>query len=149
MCKTQDKFYCRSVTSDVQAISATAVGESTIDIQYWFIYGTDAISEINNMMGCKIVLVSDCPYVDDEHAILLRSDMSVSEKLSLIHNVSCYHRVFAYDVDVNNTLSNLIIEGNIKKIADTCAVCSGKNRTMSSYLLCVCGCTIIMLHGSG
>ena len=41
------------VTSDVQAVNATVVGESTIDIQCWFIHGSDAL-------GCKVVLVSDC-----------------------------------------------------------------------------------------
>ena len=114
---------CYSVTSDVQAISATAVGKSTIDIQCWFIYGSDAL-------GCKIVLISDYPSVDNEHAILLRSNTSASGQLSLTHNVSCYHQVFAYDVDVNNTLSNLTIEGNIKTMVDTCAVCSGNNHSM-------------------
>ena len=91
------------------------MGESTIDIQCWFIHGSDA-------SGCKIVLVSDCPSIDDEHAILLRSDMSASGQLSLTHNVSCYHRVFAFDIDVNNTLSNLTIEGTVKTVtmADTC-----------------------------
>ena len=109
-----------SVTSDVQAISATAVGESTIDIQCWFIHGSDAL-------GCKIVLVSDCPTVDDEHAILLRSDMSASKQLSLTHNVLCYCRVFAFDIDVNNTLSNLTIEGTVKTVTVANIEQSGKN----------------------
>ena len=102
------------VTSDVQAISATAVGESTIDVHCWFIHGSDAL-------GCQAVLVSNCSSVDDESTILTRIDMSrsASEKLSLIHNVSCYYRVFAHDIDVNNTLSNLSIEGNIIIMDDT------------------------------
>ena len=41
-----------SVASDIQAVNATVVGESTIDIQCWFIHGSDAL-------GCKVVLVSD------------------------------------------------------------------------------------------
>ena len=95
------------VTSDVQAVSATVVGESTIDIQCWFIHGSDAL-------GCKVVLVSDCPNVSDVHANLSRSDMSASGQLSLTHNISCYHRVFAFNIDVNNTISYLTIEGMIK-----------------------------------
>ena len=81
----------------VQAVSATVVDESTIDhdIQCWFIHGSDAL-------GCKVVLVSDCP----------RTDMSASGQLSLVHNISCYLRMF--DTDVNNTVSNLTIEGMIK-----------------------------------
>ena len=94
-------------TSDVQAVSATVVGECTIDIQYWFIDGSDSL-------GCKVVLVSDCPNISDVHANLSRSDMSASVQLSLTHNISCYHRVFAFDIDVNNAISNLTIEGMIK-----------------------------------
>ena len=108
------------VTSDVQAISATAVGESAIDIQCWFIHGSDAL-------GCKIVLISDCPSVDDEHTNISRSDMSASGQLNLTHNISCYHRVYAYDIDVNNTLSNLTIEGNVKTVAMEGTGNSGKN----------------------
>ena len=33
-------------TSDVQAVNATVVGESTIDIQCWFIHGSD-------VLGCR------------------------------------------------------------------------------------------------
>ena len=45
-------------TSDVQAVNATVVGESSVDIQCWFIHGSDAL-------GCKMVLVSDCPNITD------------------------------------------------------------------------------------
>ena len=95
------------VTSDVQSVSASVVGESTIDIQCWFIHGSDAL-------GCKVVLVSDCPSISDVHANLSRSDMSASGQLSLTYNISCYHRVFAFNIDVNNTISTLTIEGMIK-----------------------------------
>ena len=33
------------------------------------------------------------------------------------HIISGYHRVFAFDIDVNNTISNLTIEGMIKPMA--------------------------------
>ena len=95
------------VTSDVQAVSATVVDESTIDIQCWFIHGSDTL-------GCKVVLVSDCPNISDVHANLSRTDMSASEQLSLIHNISCYHRVYALGIDVNNTINSLSIEAMIK-----------------------------------
>ena len=35
-------------------------------------------------------------------------------QLTITHNIYCYHRVFAFDIDVNNTVSNLTIEGMIK-----------------------------------
>ena len=108
-----------SATSDVQAISATAVGESTIDIQCWFIHGSDAL-------GCKIVLVSDYPSVNNEQTVFLRSNISGSGQLTLTHKVSCYHQVFAFDFEVNNTLSNLIIVEDLRsKLAGT--PCSGNN----------------------
>ena len=73
------------VTSDVQAVSATVVGESTIDIQCWFIHGSDAL-------GCKVVLVSDCPNVSDVHANLSRSDMSASGQLTTFPAIiECLH----------------------------------------------------------
>ena len=95
------------VISDVQAVNATVVGESTIDIQCWFIHGSDTL-------GCKVVLVSDCPNVSDVHANLSRSDMSATGQLTIIHNISCYHRVFAFNIDINDTISNLTIEWTIR-----------------------------------
>ena len=95
------------VTSDVQTVNATVLNKSTVNIQCWFIHGSDAL-------GCKVVLVSDCPNVSNVHANLSRSDMSASGQLSLTHNISCYHLVLAFDIDVNNTISDLTIEGDIK-----------------------------------
>ena len=97
------------VTSDVQSVNATVMDESTITIQCWFIHGSDA-------MGCKVVLVSNCSNISDVHANLSRSDISASGQLSLAHNIFCYHRVFAFDIDVTNTISNLTIEGMIKLV---------------------------------
>ena len=95
------------VTSDVQAVNATVVSESTIDIQCWFIHGSDAL-------GCKVVLISDCPNVSDVHANLSRSAMLAIGQLTMTHNISCYHRVYVFDIDVNNTISNLTIERTIR-----------------------------------
>ena len=113
---------CYSVTSDVQAISATAVGESTIDIQCWFIHGSDAL-------GCKIVLIIDYPSVNNERAIFLRSNTSASGQLNLTHKVSCYHQVFALDIEVNNAISNLSIEGNLNSTM-TDNLCSGNQQRL-------------------
>ena len=44
--------------------------------------------------------------------------MLASGQFSLTHNISCYQRVFALDIDINNTISNLTIEGMIKPMAD-------------------------------
>ena len=115
------------VTSDVQAVNAIVVDESTVDIQCWFIHGSDAL-------GCKVVLDSDCPNISDIHSNLTRTEMSASGQLSLIHNISCYLRVFAFDIDVNNTVSNLTIEGMIKSMKG--GVHTGNNGKCASINLC-------------
>ena len=62
-------------------------------------------------MGCKITLVSECPGVADKSA-------STIGRLSLTtHNISCYLRVLAYDIDVNNTISNISIHGRVRQMA--------------------------------
>ena len=123
------------VTSDVQSVNASVVSESAIDIQCWFIHGSDAL-------GCKVVLVSDCPNISDVHVNFSRSDISASGQLSLTHNISCYQRVFAFDIDVNNTISNLAIEGNITpKVMEECVCIHGE--VDHSLNLC----TILFLHG--
>ena len=107
-----NSFFCYFIidTSDIQFVSAKIVDESTIDIQCLFIHGSDAL-------GCKVVLVSDCPNISDVHANLSRSAMLAIGQLTITHNISRYHRVFAFDIDVNNTVSNLTIEGMIKPMA--------------------------------
>ena len=94
-------------TSDVQSVNATVIAESTIDIQCHFVFGSDAL-------GCKVVLVSKCSNIGDIHTNVSRSKMYASTQLTLTDNIFCYHRVFAFDIDVNNTISNLSIEGMIK-----------------------------------
>ena len=102
---------------------------STIGIQCWFIHGSDAL-------GCKVVLVSDYPNVNNEQAVFLRSNTSASGHISLTHKISCYHRVFAFDIEVNNTLSNLSIEGIINSTM-TYTLCSGnQHRLVCNYVQC-------------
>ena len=77
--------------------------DSTIDIQCLFIHGSDAL-------GCKVVLISHCQNVRDVQADLSRSDVSASGRLILAHITSCYHKILAFDIDINNTIGNLTIE---------------------------------------
>ena len=42
--------------------------------------------------------------------------MSAIGRLTLTY-IFCYHRVFAFDIDVNNTISNLTVEGVIQPMA--------------------------------
>ena len=95
-------FLLTTVTSDVQSVTATVVGESTIDIQCLFIHGSDAV-------GCKVLLVSDHPDVNNETATLIRRNKSASAQLKLTHQVGCYQGVLAYTINVDNSTSNFII----------------------------------------
>ena len=92
--------------------------ESTIDIQCWFIYGSDAL-------GCKVVLLSDFA---NESAILLRNTdrLSASGQLNLARPiVGRYREVLAYGIDLNNTPSGLKITGNLIGLAAKDTQCSG------------------------
>ena len=71
------------VTSDVQSVTATVVGEYTIDIQCLFIHGSDAV-------GCKVVLVSDHPGVNNETKTLIRRNTFAFAQLKLTHQLGCY-----------------------------------------------------------
>ena len=106
------------VTSDVQSVTATVVGESTIDIQCLFIHGSDAV-------GCKVVLVSDHPGVNNETETLIRRNTSAFAQLKLTHQLGCYHRVLAYTVDNHNVTYDIFIR---RKLVHPIAnfVCTGK-----------------------
>ena len=84
-----------------------ATGESTIDIQCWFIHGSDAL-------GCVVVLVSDHPGVNNETMNMSRNAMLASGTFNLIQHSSCYTRIFASDIEASGTLSGLTIEGNVQ-----------------------------------
>ena len=124
-------MYIHVVTTDVQSVNVTVVGETTIDIQCWFIHGSDAV-------GCKVVLVSNYSNISDMHKNISRRNntmiTSAFAKLNLTHNISCYHRVFAFGIDINNIISNLTIEGIINTII-TNDESAGKNIrcTMTLY----------------
>ena len=102
------------VTSDVQAVNVTIVDESTVAVQCLFIHGSDAL-------GCKVVLVSKCQNVRDVQVNLSRSDKAASGRHNFAHIFSCYHQVFAFDIDINNTIGNLSVKGKINQM--TCGVC--------------------------
>ena len=104
-------FCFNSDTSDVQAVTAIVVGESTVDIQCLFTEGSDAI-------GCKVTLVSECTGVDyHHHTNILRANTTAfgQLQLSLTYSSPCYHKVFAYDIEADNTTSTLAVKGIIMK----------------------------------
>ena len=104
-------------TFDVESVSATVMDEYTIDIECHFIHGSDAL-------GCKVVLVSDYPNVNNAEANFLNK--GISRRFNLTREALCYHHIFAYNIDDNNTISTFYIVGEI--ILPTAAdyVCSGR-----------------------
>ena len=106
-------------STDVQSVNTTITEESTIDIQCWFIHGSDA-------RGCKVVLVSE---YKDEVVIIERNNdnaISASGTFNLTYPVSCYSRVLTFDIEHNNTLSNLSIEGKLQpRLTLNTKLCSG------------------------
>ena len=105
------------------------MGESTIiDIQCWFIHGSDAL-------GCKVVLVSDHPGVHNETMNITRNNiMSASGTFNSTQPVYCYNRVFAFDIEINNTLSNVVIEGKFQPTVITNSMCSGMMSLFSTHM---------------
>ena len=86
----------------------TPVDEYTLDVRCSFIPGSDAI-------GCHIVLDSDHSNVERENATLRRKPHTLyaSGRLNLTHKAHCYDRVFAFNIDSNNSTSNFSIEGEL------------------------------------
>ena len=76
--------------------------ENIIVIDCHFINGSDA-------QGCKVVIVSDHPLVDDITTMLIRSnesDLIASGQLTLTYHIDCYHHVLAFDIEANGTISS-------------------------------------------
>ena len=61
-------------------------------------------------MGCKVVLVSDCPNISDVHVNLSRSNMSASGQLPVgsILNISCYLRMSALILTLMSTTLSIM-----------------------------------------
>ena len=104
-------------TSDVQSVSVTLVDESTTTFHCIFIHGSDAL-------GCKVVLVSDNPGINSETMNISRNYKSAQKTVNITQPLSCYSRMFAFDIEFNGTISNLTIEGQIS--TPLSSSCSGK-----------------------
>ena len=83
-----------------------------IELQCHFIPGSDAT-------GCLVLLKSNCSGLPDLDDIRVsRNGTTATRQLSLLHNISCYRQVVAYTIDINNTISNLSIEGIVQPTVD-------------------------------
>ena len=112
-----------SVTSDVLSIT-TEREENILFIKCYFISGSDAL-------GCKVVIVNYNPYVKNVTGFLMRkgSDQFAEGQFILNHsNESCFHQVFAFDIETDNTISDLAIEGFVPLFIESiqCTQCVEK-----------------------
>ena len=100
------------------------MGESTIDIQCLFIHGSDAV-------GCKVVLVSDRPGVNNETGTLIRRSKSESASgyFETMQEIGCYQRVIAYVIDMNYNTNTFPIKEKLHSNRNIEKMCSGKNMT--------------------
>ena len=114
------------MTSDVQVISAEAVGDYVCAVECHFINGSDAL-------GCKIHLVSDHPNVKTVVKSLIRENDSISSshlikrELTLPHPVSCYRHVLAFDIENDNNISEFAINGSLSTNAIQCTSIAHKS----------------------
>ena len=85
------------------------ITERVIEVQCYFITGSDA-------KGCMVVIVSKLSSVSNITATLIKtnqSDTVVNELLNISANMDCYHNIFAFDIEANNTISSLAIGGEL------------------------------------
>ena len=101
----------------------------TYDIHCLFINGSDA-------HGCQVVLVSEHAVVENVTKDFARSNtpynLFIQEKLNISNSVLCYQEVLGFDIEINYTISDLAIEGNLTSHG------GGVCRSSKDKGLCVC-----------
>ena len=129
-CKVVLVSHCLNIRDVYATLSRSsnrsAYGRLTLPqgISCYQVFASDI--DVNNIVGNlsiagMIKQVSKCQNVRDVQVNLSRSDMFSFGQLNLTHSITCYHEVFAFEINVNNTISNLSIAGKIKPM--TCGVC--------------------------
>ena len=97
-----------SATSDAQNVSAKEIDEYTVKVHCYFIDGSDA-------QGCLVVFSSNLTHVKSKsiELILMENDSMAWSVANLARSISCYHQVFAFDIETDGSISDLAIEGSI------------------------------------
>ena len=87
-------------TTDVQNVTAKPIGSDTmiasIKVQCDFITGSNA-------KGCMVVLVGEFGN------ITANLEHNGSEVLNISHPLSCYHEIFAYDIESDGSVGTLAV----------------------------------------
>ena len=108
--------------------------ENILFIRCYFISGSDAL-------GCKVVIVSYNPYVKNVTGFLMRkgSDQFAEGQFTLNNftNGFCFYQVFAFDIETDNTISDLTIEGFVLLFTENvqCTQCIEKGIILLLSLL--------------
>lgn len=122
-------FYVHySVTTDVQLVVAKTTNKYMYMIKCLFINGSDA-------RGCMVVLVSNDSGIGNVSHSFIKNSTSAQltqGQLILSQPVSCYHQIFGFDIEVDNTTSDVAIEGNLTVLHST--ICSKTKGCTSSQL---------------
>ena len=85
-----------------------------------FIVGSD-------VKGCKVVLVSDHESINNETVSLIRNNTSAHGNLNLTHKISCYHKVVAYAVPIDDSTVITFSVEEILTINTNNIECSGNS----------------------
>ena len=103
-------------TTDVQEVTATVLDKdlTMLRIRCLFITGSDA-------RGCMVTLVAILNGVETYTVNLTRQSNSgyvtISESviLSISLSITCYDRVFAYDIEEDGSIGSLRVPGELRK----------------------------------
>ena len=74
----------------------------------------------SNAQGCMVVLVSS---LGTEKRILTRSGIQSVEAMNVMYPLSCYSRVYGYDIESDGSLGTLAIPGIIARNSSGFALC--------------------------
>lgn len=80
------------------------IDEYTVKVHCDFVNGSDA-------QGCLVVFSSNITHVMSQSTELILME-SHSTVVTLTHPISCYHQVFAFDIEATGNVSSLAIEGS-------------------------------------
>ena len=136
-------FFTDLDTTDVQAVEVVAIENADeIRIQCNFIIGSDA-------RGCKVVLVGELSNATVN--LTKKNNITVvTISYTLPHPLSCYHEVFAFDIEADGSTGTLPVPGVLVRELSTAVQCSSTDETQLTseqlyYSTNIC-CFIVQTH---